>query len=440
MNLIWRPVRFLESCRERYGDTFQVRVWNPLGRANLVFTSHPDAIKAVFTATDELLRAGQAARPVLMPFVGEHSILVIDGAEHRRQRKLMLPSFHGERMRAYAETMRELTLCSLTEWPRSQPFAVHPRLQRITLEIILRTVFGLEDGASMQRLGAQLISILDMAQRPMVLSPLSQINWGPRSQRATFLRRRAAADQSIYEEIARRRVQDDLAQRTDVLALLLGAVDDKGESMTDEELRDELVTMLTAGHETTATSMAWVLDLILGRRDVYQRLVAEIDEVVGTEPVNDDMLTRLPYLDAVIKEALRLRPVVPNVARVAQAPFTLRGFDIVPGTVVAPSIYLTHHSPDLYPQPYRFIPDRFVNTKPNPYAWLPFGGGGRRCLGMAFALFEMKIVLATILSQMELGLAPTSTGRMARRGITFAPSDGTLITARRRPAFARSAA
>lgn len=422
LHWIRRPIPFLEENIRRYGDYFRFRL---LMGGTAVVTRDPEAIRTVFTASGEVLRAGEAGAQILRPLVGDSSVLVLDGAAHLRQRRLMLPSFHGERMKAYAEAMRDSTAEVVAGWPRGEPFPVHPSMQQITLQVIVRTVFGVDEHARMTALGDQLTRVLETGSRPNFLGALLPMRRvGPFAE---FLREKALADAMIYDEIRRRRELGDAAQRSDVLSLLLQARDDDDQPMTDEEVRDELVTLLVAGHETTATSLAWTLERMLSHRAVWERARAEVASVLGGEPVTDERVGKLVWLDAVIKESLRLRPIIPMVARRLVVPMSFGGFDLPAGTVIAPSIYLTQRRPDVYPQPDRFMPERFLGVKPDPYTWLPFGGGIRRCLGMAFALYEMKIVLATLLQRVDLELAPGASDRMARRSITFAPADGARV-------------
>lgn len=421
-----RPIQLLEECQRRFGDTFTLRL---LQAPEVVVLSDPDAIKKLFTSDPASLHAGEAAE-ILRPLLGRHSLLLLDGPEHLRQRRLMLPPFHGARMKAYAEAMREATEADLVNWPIGQPLSIHPRFQQITLEVILRTVFGVDDLESMRLLGAQLARTMALGQKPSILLSLLPVAVG---RRAEFERQKAQADRMIFDEIARRRSKPD-GERDDVMTLLLNAVDDEGRPMSDEELRDELITLLAAGHETTATSLAWTVERVLSRREVYERLRAEIESVLGGDPVTDAHLGRLEYLNAVVTESLRLRPVIPMVVRKLQVPAMVRGFELPAGTIVAPNIYLTHRREEIYPEPEQFRPERFVGVKPSPYAWLPFGGSIRRCLGMSFALYEMKIVLATVIQRVELGLAAGTSARMSRRAVTFAPSDGPRLVVRERRA------
>lgn len=428
LNWIRRPIPFLQECARRYGDIFTFRL---MQSDPVVAVTHPETIKRLFTGSGDLFHAGEAAK-ILEPFVGSSSVLLLDGPAHMRQRRLMLPSFHGERMKAYANAMRDITSDTVETWTVGEPFALHPHTQHITLQVILRTVFGVDNAERMQVLGEALTDLMNQGQSPRMIWSLIPLNIGPRAE---FARGLAHVNELVYDEIARRRDDPDLARRTDVLSMMMSAVDEDGNGMSDVELRDELMTLLAAGHETTATSLAWTFERILSKRRVYDRVRDEVDAVLGGEPITEQSVRQLEFLDAVIKESLRLRPIIPMVVRKIQVPMMVHGYELPAGTVVAPNIYLTHRLPHVYPDPEAFRPERFLGVKPDPYTWLPFGGGIRRCLGMAFAIYEMKIVLATILSRVELTLAPASTGRLARRSITFAPSDGSrvLVRARRAP-------
>jgi len=421
--------RVLDECFRTFGDTFTLRLPAAmlLKPVPIVVTCHPDTIKQVFTGPGEFLHAGKAGR-VLAPLVGENSLLVLDGATHLRHRKLMLPAFHGERVRRYVAAMRDETLDEIRSLPAASELSLHPHLQQITLRVILRTVFGVTDAANMAELGAQLTRLLDIGSDPSLLL----LNFLPVSmgKKRTFDRELAAADRMIYDIIhARRRAPNE--HQSDVLSMLLAARDDDGMAMSDTEVRDELVTLLVAGHETTATALAWTIRLLLEHPDAFERARGEVDTELDGE-IGADGLQALPWLDAVIRESLRLRPVVPMVGRVLQVPMTFRGFRLPAGAAIAPSIWLTHRNPAVYEDPLAFRPERFVDEKPNPYAWLPFGGGIRRCLGQAFALIEMKVVLATMLRHLDLHATQQAPVRIVRRSITFAPSDQTRVVARRR--------
>jgi cytochrome P450 len=420
---ILRPVPFIERCRERYGDFFTVR----FVVGDIVWISDPDVIKRVFTGDPAVLHAGEGNAAPLEPIMGRNSVLLLDEAEHMRQRKLMLPSFHGERMQRYGDLMREITDREVDGWPVRRPFPLRMRTQAITLEVIMRAVFGVDDAERLDRLRDALSPLLDMGTHQLAMVsiafPFMRRSLGKRVWN-NFMRLRAHADELIYDEIHRRREDPSTPDRDDVLSILLQARDDDGSPLTDGELRDELMTLLVAGHETTATSISWAFDLLLHNPDKLARLREEI--AAG----NDE------YLEAVIKETLRIRPVVPGVVRKLTAPLELRGYEIPAGTRVAPNIYLTHTNPSIYPEPGEFRPERFLENGADTYSWIPFGGGIRRCLGASFALYEMNVVIPAILNRVEVEAAGPSE-RIRRRAITFAPhEDARIVVTEKRPAGA----
>jgi len=409
-----RGPQFLDACRARYGDVFTIRL--NTGRT-VVIAGDPAIAKAVFQGGGEDLHAG-AGNVVLKPILGARSVLLLDGPEHMRQRKLMLPSFHGERMRAYGETMTEVAERHVGRWRTGSTFAVHPTMQEITLEIILRTIFGVEDPARVEALAAptkRLLNSTDQPLRLLMLQLTSSASAKPRSPWGRVYALLAPVDAMIHQEIAARRAAEaDGAGRDDILSLLLAARDEDGNALTDVELRDELLTLLLAGHETTATALAWTLERLVRTPAVLARVREEVQDGESTE-----------YLDAVIKEALRLRPVIPGVVRRLQRPLTIGGIDLPAGVHVAPSIYLIHRRADVYPDPEAFRPERFLgDDAPSTYEWLPFGGGIRRCLGAAFAQYEMRIVLATILRRATLATSDEAAERVKRRFVTYTPARG----------------
>lgn len=411
--MLW-PTRFLDSCRERCGDYFTLR---PERNRYLVVTADPTAIKQVFTGDPDLLYAGEGNVP-LAPILGPGSTLLLDGAEHLRHRRLLLPPFHGERMRKYGEVMRDAAERQVSAWPRGRSFAALPSMQAVTLEVIMRAVFGFDDAERRERIGEPLRRLLDtVGSRGRVLALALTVNRnGPRSPWARFARAREEADVLLYEEIRARRSDPHGSDGDDILSLLLAARDEDGKPLSDSELRDELMTLLVAGHETTATALAWTLERLVRTPAVLERLLAEQQE--GGEA----------YLEAVIKETLRLRPVVPAVARRLQAPMELGGWELPAGVTVAPSIYLLHRRADLYPDPLAFRPERFLADPPGTYEWIPFGGGVRRCLGASFAMLEMKVVLREALKSVRLRPARRGAAEgTTRRAITFAPSRGGRI-------------
>lgn len=412
--------RFLERCRDRYGDVFTIRLNS--GRT-VVIAGDPAIAEEVFKGGGDDLHAG-AGNVVLKPILGGRSVLLLDGPEHLRQRRLMLPAFHGERMRAYGETMADVAERHVARWPVGRPFAVHATMQAITLEVILRTIFGVEDPARVERLAAPTKRLLNSTDQPLRLLALqltSSANARPRSPWGRVYARLAPVDALIHEEIAARRAAEAEGEGgDDVLSLLLAARDEDGDALTDAELRDELMTLLLAGHETTATGLAWTLERLVRTPHALERLREEVEAGESVE-----------YLDATIKEALRLRPVVPGVVRKLQRPLTIGGIDLPAGAHVAPSIYLIHRRPDVYPEPEAFRPERFLGAEaPSTYEWLPFGGGIRRCLGASFAQYEMRIVLQTILRRAVLEPTGEPAEPVKRRFVTYTPARGGRVRVR----------
>jgi cytochrome P450 len=400
-----------------------------------VVVSDPDVVKQVFSMTADEAHAGEA-NFILKPFLGPKSLLLLDGAEHMRHRKMMMPAFHGERMNAYGRTMMELANDSIDHWPVGEAFPVHGPMQSVTLDVIIRTVFGVEAGPRFTRLADLLKRGLKVGAWPLLLFPFMQKDLGPFSPWGRFKRLGERSSEILREEIRRGRERGTTG-RADVLAMMLDARDEAGQPLSEDEFHDELVTLLIAGHETTATSLAWALRWVLPDQELVARLRAEI-ATAGTDP---QRIAKLELLDATVKEALRLQPIIPVVARVLKEKKRLGSLDLEAGTVVAPCVYLVHRRPSLYPEPAAFRPDRFLTFKPSPSEWLPFGGGLRRCIGAAFAIYEMKMVLASVLPRVDARLA-TDDVRVARRGITLTPSGGLpiMVTARRsRQAFAKVA-
>ncbi len=428
------PFAVLDECRARFGDAFTMRLWGlPRG---IVIVSDPLAVKEVFGLGPDEAHAGEA-NVVLRPLLGEHSLLLLDGAEHLRQRKMILPAFHGERMHAYGQTMLDLTHDSIDRWPVGSRFAVHRPMQAVTLQVILRTVFGLEQGPRLAALADLLRRVLDIGSHPALLLHPLQRDLGPLSPWGRFLRLSDRAGAILRAEIRAGR-ERGTAGRTDVLAMMLDARDESGAPLSEDEVHDELVTLLVAGHETTATALAWALRWLLVRPELVARLREEIASA-GGDPAR---IAKLELLDATVKEALRLQPVIPLVARVLQQRRTIGGLDLPAGSFVAPAIYLVHRRPSLYPEPERFRPERFLGWKPAAWEWLPFGGGLRKCVGAAFAVYEMKMVLAALLPRVEMRLARREV-RARRRAVTITPAGGLPVivsTRRSREAVATRAA
>jgi cytochrome P450 len=407
-----RPISFMESCRRRYGELFSVSF---LGfKTPMVMLTDPAAIRALYTERRHGLPPGRGV--ALLPVVGPRSVLLLEGTEHLARRKLMLPPFHGERMRAYEATVREVVERDVAGWPRGEPFAVHPRMQAVTLEVIVRAVFGVTDPARGARLRELLRALLDatasfglqfgfmLARRIGAPDPLEKLR-----------RQRAEIDELLLAEIGERRATGG---GEDILSLLLDARFEDGAPMADQEVCDQLVTLLVAGHETTATALAWTLELLVHHPDALARLGDGSDTT---------------YLKAVINESLRLRPVVPLAGRRLSAPLQVDGVELPEGTDVTPAIWLTHTRADVYPEPFAFRPERWLDgAAPPGYAWVPFGGGVRRCLGAAFAEMEMRVALATMLALVRVGAATAEPERVARRNVTFSPARGTRLVALQR--------
>jgi cytochrome P450 family 135 len=421
LGFILAPVQFIDAMRRRYGD---IVTFSTSFDSGFVMVFDPDTVKQVFRAPPDRLRAGEA-NALLGTILGQRSLLLLDGAEHLRQRKLMLPPFHGRRMRAYERVMREAADREIDGWPIGESFAAMPSMQALTLDVITRAVFGVEEGERLTELKRRLRAMIMPVSRRLGVLILAFSGRRQRGRFAEFARRRAAADELIFDEIGRRRDATELDQREDVFSLLVQARDEDGRPLTDQELRDELVTLLVAGHETTATGLAWAFDLLAHHPQVLERLRASL--AAGEED----------YLDAVVKETLRIRPVIPGVGRVVRGgAFELDGWEIPDGVEINPSIALIHRRGDRYPNPQEFRPERFLSDDaPDTYTWIPFGGGTRRCLGAAFATFEMATVIRTVLERCEIRPASRRPARMERRGITIVPRDGArIVVTQRRPA------
>jgi cytochrome P450 len=390
--------------------------------------SDPDAVKEIFADDGNGMHAGELAKS-LSAFLGESSLLMLDGAEHIRHRKLLLPPFRGERMQSYAGSMLAESNAAVDTWRDGEAFAFHEHAQRITIRVILETVFGFRAGPKRDVFEKQLTRALEISAWAPLLIPAMQVDLGPWSPWGRWLRESGKAHRLLFAEIDERRREGDTS-RNDVMSLLLSARDENGAPMTDQELRDELITLLVAGHETTATALGWALRWILTHPDVQRRLVAEIGAAL---PLTPERILKLEYLDAVIRESMRLNPVLPVVGRLLKRPMKIGGWDLPAGVAVIGSMYLAQRRAETYADPEVFDPDRFLKRKFSPNEMFPFGGGVRKCIGMAFALYEMKVVLATVLSRAKLSLAGPRPVVPVRRGVTLAPSEGLRIIAHRMP-------
>jgi cytochrome P450 family 135 len=417
---IFQSSRWIDWNRRRYGDMVTFRtLFDPC----FVMVFEPELVKQVFRGKPHRLRAGEA-NAVLGPVVGENSLLLLDGAEHLRERKLLLPPFHGERMRAYEQVMREAADRAIDSWPVGQPFPLLREMQSLTLDVILRAVFGVDEGPRLEELKRRIRVMIDptSSRFGLLLFALSGGRLGT-GVGERFEQQRADVDELIYEEIARRRDATDLEEREDVFSMLLLARDEDGEAMTDHELRDELVTLLVAGHETTATGLAWTFELLMRNPAVLERLRASLAAGDGA------------YLDAVVKESLRVKPVIAGVGRkVREEPFSLGGYEIPVGIEINPSIAAIHRRADRYSAPRDFRPERFLgDDSPDTYTWLPFGGGTRRCIGASFALFEMNTVVRRVIERTDLAPADRRPDKGVRKGITFVPKRGARVVMKAAP-------
>ena len=420
-----RPLDTLLGWQRRYGDAFRVRF---LVFGEGVYVADPEEIRAMFTGDQSDLLAGEA-NAFLSPVLGQHSVLVLDGAEHMRQRKLLLPPFQGSAVNNFRTVIREVAEAELAGWHEGRELVLRERMRALTFEVICRAVFGVTELARVERLRSALLAVIDSGAGigPFIPEALRR-DLGPLSPWGRFRRRLARADALLYEEIERRRGEPDLEERTDVLSLLLRARDEEDRPMSDVELRDELMTMLGAGHETTATGLAWAFDLLMHNPEPLARLRDELAS-------GDDS-----YLEAVVTETLRVRPVIDAAERTLVEPRTICGYELPAGMRVYPAIALVHHRPDLYPEPERFRPERFLGGKAESYAWLPFGGGIRRCIGAALAQAEMAEVIRTVLSRVELEPLRKEPETVVMRGITVVPGHGAPARVARRLPQAGAAA
>ncbi|MBW4645449.1 MAG: cytochrome P450 [Goleter apudmare HA4340-LM2] len=418
------PVGYMEKGAQQYPDLFTGRI---VGFGDtVVFVSHPQGIQEILTNDRKKFTAPGKFNKIGIPIVGNYSIALLEGNTHKERRQLLMPSFHGERMRAYGQLICNLSEQVFTQLPQEQPFSACVVMQDISLQVILQAIFGLYEGERYQKIKRLLASLLDVFKSPITSSflmfPLLQKDLGPWSTWGNFLRLRQQIDDLLYAEIAERRQQPD-PNRIDILSMLMSAQDEEGQAMTDQELRDEVITLMLASHETTAMSMAWALYWIHRNSEVREKLLQELGSL-GDSP-DYTSIFRLPYLTAVCNESLRMYPVTMlTLPRVVEEPVELLGHLLEPGTVVAGSIYLAHHREDVYPEHNKFKPERFLERQFSAYEFLPFGGGARRCIGQALAQFEMKLVLATVLSRYQLALVDQKPELPQRRGVSLAPSSG----------------
>src|SRR5919199_5866018 len=404
IQLIAQPTQFLDVCRERYGDPFTLRVLG-LNSPPVVFFSQPQAIQEIFTLPSSQLDFRKATH-VFEPLMGSQSLILQEGRSHQRQRQLMMPPFKSDRMKSYGQLICEITEQAMTQWKPGLSFSIHKAMPEITLQIILRVVFGIDPGPRYQQLEKLLSSLLEDVTTPLYSSlfffPPLQQDLGAWSPWGHFLRRRQQIDDLIYAEITERREHAN-ESRTDILSMLISARDENGQQMSDVELRDQLVSLLLLGYETTAAALTWAFYWIHSCTSVCETLRRELDD--SGNNIKPETMAQLPYLTAVCAETLRVNPIaLICTPRRALEPVQVAGYHFDTGTILVPCIYLAHRRPEVFPDAQQFKPDRFLNQKFSPFEYLPFGGGARGCIGMAFSMFEMKLVLATILSRYQLAL------------------------------------
>jgi cytochrome P450 family 110 len=418
------PIGFMENAVQQYPDIFSAKLISP--KKSLIFVHHPQGIQEILTNDRKKFATTSKTNAVWEPLFGTHSVIMLDGDRHRKRRQLLMPSFHGERMRAYGQLICDITDKIFSQLPTNKVFSAAELMREISLQVILQAIFGLYEGHSYEKIIHQLGLMLDLFHSPITASflllPFLQKDLGYWSPWGKFLRYRQEVDKLLYAEITQRRENPDPG-RTDILSLLMSAQDEEGNGMTDKELRDELLTLLLAGHENTATVMSWAFYWSHYLPEVKEKLLQELHSL-GSNP-DPVSISKLPYLSAFCNETLRIYPVAMlNFSREVQEPVELMGNKLYPGTEVVGCIYLLHQREDLYPQPKEFKPERFLQRQFSPYEFLAFGGGVRRCVGDALAMFEIKLVLATVLLNYHLTLADNKPEIPQRRAVTLAPANG----------------
>jgi cytochrome P450 family 135 len=425
LRMVRNPIDYLSGLQRRYGDVFSVP-FPSLGR--MVYFTHPDAVKEIFTGDPALFHSGEAVKPFLEPVVGPNSVFVRDEDDHLRERKLLLPPFHGERIRTYADTFADITAREVERWPPGRPFALRERMQRLTLEAILRTVFGIRDAAVIARFQEAVASASTLSGDLVVWMPALRRDGDRFGPWARFRRARARMHALVHAEIDRSAADPALDERDDVLALLLRARREDGSAMTRDELRDELMTVIAAGHETTATGLSWFFERVLRHPEVEERLRAEIDSGDGDE-----------YLDATVREVLRVRPVILDVVRRVKRPTTIGGWELPADTDVVAGVALVQRRPEIYPEPLAFRPERWLDADraSTQYAWIPFGGGVRRCIGAAFAQLELKVMARTILEGARLSVPDPRDEPPRAAHVSSIPAGGARVVLQERLAADR---
>jgi cytochrome P450 len=414
-----------DECQRRFGDEFTLDI---AGNGRFVMLSGPETVREVFRGDPRVLHSGEA-NSLFTATVGKHSVLVLDGEPHARQRRVLVPPLKGERMRAFFDAMRQETLDAVRSWPVDAPFPALPAMRRITLRVILRTALGLAPGEVMNRFQRKMEAVLSNGRQRyalvmMTVVPIERLSG---SRWAPLFRQLSDLDDDLFALIAARRRGERAGSGENVLDDLLAAKHEDGSPLSDLEVRDAVITILFAGHDTTALALAWALVEIVPREDVVDRLIGELRAVTGGGPPEAEHLPGLEYLDAAIRESLRIRPVVPFVVRKVVGPFAAGGREYPPGVILCPCSYLVHRREELYPEPDRFRPERFLERKCGPHEWFPFGGSNRVCVGMPFALYEMKVLLATLLGRVRLGRPAGARSRARRYGLVMGPDDGARV-------------
>jgi cytochrome P450 len=418
-----RMPEFLERCARDYGDCFKISM---PGIPPQVMFSQPEAVRQIFTGDSSQFLAGQANTVPLGALLDANSVVLLDGPQHSADRHILLSALRGERIERCTTAICSVAERSIERWPKGQPFQIFPELFQLTLQVVLQTVFGLDETPELKNLKLVFTRLIANFVSPLLLAPWLRVNLGFLTPWRSFLRLKEQVSSTLLREIASRR----MAARTshdDVISILIDARDDRGKCLTDEQIRDELLTLLATGSETTSTALAWALYHIAQNSLVQHKLDAELDLVVGKERIEPTHLPKLKFLDAVIKETLRLNPVILAVVRVLNRAENIAGYDLPAGVLVAPCSYLSHRRPQAWPEPMQFCPERFLDRSPTLYTYFPFGGGDRRCIGMSFATLELKIVLAQVMRRLKVRPVPGYKACQVRRSLTFAPSEGLPI-------------
>ncbi len=420
------PLPFLEACARRYGDPFTMRF---AGYGKFVMLASPDAVQDVFRGDPQTLHSGEG-NEFLIASVGRNSVLVLDDEPHARQRRVLLPPLKGERMRSFFDAMQVATVEAVQAWPVGRTLRMVEPMQQITLRVMLQVVLGLESSAELADFAGKVHGVLELSRGRygLILVKILPVELLQRTRWLPFFRRMYDLDQILFALIEKRRGQPAAERGENILADLLKASHEDGTPLSNQEIRDALVTMIFAGHDTTSVALTWILEQIVPRADVVERITDESVRTTGGGPARADQLNQMEYLDAVIRESLRVRTIMPFVVRLTKRTFTASGREYPPGVVLCPCSHLVHRREDLYPEPEKFRPDRFLERHYAAHEWFPFGGGNRMCLGMAFAQYEMKVVLSTLFAMVRLARPPGSRSVPVRKGIALAPNDGAQMT------------